>query len=311
MNWKNCWENNIMAKVNIRGGFSDRNKIKIIDTEIQLKDFDQRTRIQLQNMVIMLYKGVYDDAYYRSGSVQNFCKYVIGTIYSEPIDLSTVYDIDAIFEMISQTIQKDDYDDVLTLIEGIIQYWDEYLIETRGYSYYDEYTSKYVKISLFQTVNEYFEREYVGYRFIDGKIISISDSNEVAAIVEALECEYEVVRNHISKANGLLADREHPDYENSIKESISAVEAICEILTGIKGKEATLGKMLKKLEENGVMIHSGLKSAFNTLYGYTSDANGIRHAGDIGGKSSTFEEAKFMLVSCCAFINYLIAVSAD
>ena len=69
--------------------------------------------------------------------------------------------------------------------------------------------------------------------------------------------------------------------------------------------------MLKKLEENGVMIHSGLKSAFNTLYGYTSDANGIRHAGDIGGKSSTFEEAKFMLVSCCAFINYLIAVSAD
>ena len=69
--------------------------------------------------------------------------------------------------------------------------------------------------------------------------------------------------------------------------------------------------MLKKLERNGVEIHGGLKSAFNTLYGYTSDANGIRHAGNIGGPSSTFEEAKFMLVSCSAFINYLIAVSAD
>lgn len=300
-----------MAKVNIRGGFSDRNKIKPINTEIQLKDFDQRTRIQLQNMIGKIYKKIYGNAYHGIDPIQNFCKYVIGIIYSEPIDLHTIYDVDAIFEMISQTIQKDDYDDVLTLIEGIIQYWDEYLIETRGYLYYDKYNSKYVEISLFQIVNEYFEREYVGYRFIDGKIISISDPSEVAAIVEALECKYEVVRNHISKANGLLADREHPDYENSIKESISAVEAICEILTGIKGKEATLGKMLKKLEENGVMIHSGLKSAFNTLYGYTSDANGIRHAGDIGGKSSTFEEAKFMLVSCCAFINYLIAVSAD
>ena len=116
---------------------------------------------------------------------------------------------------------------------------------------------------------------------------------------------------HISKANKLLADREKPDYENSIKESISAVEAICEIITGTKGKEATLGNMLKKLEDNGVAIHKGLKSAFNILYGYTSDANGIRHAGDIGGPFSTFEEAKFMLVACCAFVNYLTAICAD
>lgn len=69
--------------------------------------------------------------------------------------------------------------------------------------------------------------------------------------------------------------------------------------------------MIKKLEDNGVEIHSGLKSAFNILYGYTSDANGIRHAGDIGGPASTFEEAKFMLVSCCAFVNYLMAMSAN
>lgn len=116
---------------------------------------------------------------------------------------------------------------------------------------------------------------------------------------------------HLSKANKFLADRENPDYENSIKESISAVEAICEIITGIKGKEATLGNMLKKLETNGVKIHQGLKTAFNILYGYTSDANGIRHAGDIGGKSSTFEEAKFMLVACSAFVNYLTALAAD
>ena len=88
------------------------------------------------------------------------------------------------------------------------------------------------------------------------------------------------------------------------------MEAICEILTGVKGKEATLGNMLKKIEESGVVIHGALKSAFNILYGYTCDANGIRHAGDIGGPSSTFEEAKFMLVSCSAFINYLIGVSA-
>ena len=134
---------------------------------------------------------------------------------------------------------------------------------------------------------------------------------EVDSINEALECKFKPVYEHLSKASRLLADREKPDYENSIKESISAVEAVCEEMTGITGKEATLGKMLKKLEDNGVEVHAGLKNAFNVLYGYTSDANGIRHAGNIGGPASTFEEAKFMLVSCSAFINYLLAVNAD
>lgn len=155
------------------------------------------------------------------------------------------------------------------------------------------------------------QTEYVGYRFVDSIIIPISDSYEVNTITEALSNKYDPVYEHISKANRLLADREAPDYENSIKESISGVEALCEILTGIKGKEASLGKMIKQLEDNGIQIHGGLKSAFNILYGYTSDANGIRHAGDIGGPNSTFEEAKFMLVACCAFINYLVALSAD
>lgn len=300
-----------MSKVSKRGGFSDRNRIKPENTEIQLKDFDKRTRTKLQNMISQFYKVVYGDEYYANDSVQNFIRYVIGTVYSEPVDSRYTYDDDAIFKTIYKTIQEDDYDDVLTLIEAIIQYWENYLIETRWDSYYSRYGYKYEEFSLYQIANECFEKEYVGYRFVDRIIVPISDQNEITEIEETLGCRYDAVRKHISKANILLADRDNPDYENSIKESISAVEAICEILTGIKGKEATLGKLLKKLEENGVIIHAGLKSAFNTLYGYTSDANGIRHAGDIGGKSSTFEEAKFMLVSCCAFVNYLIAVSAD
>ena len=100
--------------------------------------------------------------------------------------------------------------------------------------------------SLFKIANIYFKQEYVGYRFVDKIIVPISDQNEITEIEEVLECRYAIERNHISKANILLADRENPDYENSIKESISAVEAICEILTGMKGKEARLGDMLIK-----------------------------------------------------------------
>lgn len=301
-----------MAKVSRRGGFSDRNGIKTVNAEIQLKEFDQRTRIQLHNMISLLYKEVYrDELYYYNDHIQDYLRFIVGDIYSESIDVRTKYDDDVVLVMIRQTILQDEYDDVLTLIEAIIQYWDEYLKDTYRQLYYNSYTKTYKSRSIYEEVNSHFARECIGYRFVDGIIVPISDSYEVTALEEALNNRYEPVYQHLSKANKFMADRDKPDYENSIKESISAVEAICEIITGKKGREATLGTMLKKLEENGVEIHPGLKSAFSTLYGYTSDANGIRHAGDIGGKSSTFEEAKFMLVSCSAFINYLTALSAD
>ena len=301
-----------MAKVSRRGGFSDRNGIKTINVEIQLKEFDQRTRIQLKNMISHIYKEVYHgDLYYGKTHIQDYLRFVLGNIYSQGVDVRAKYDDDVVWDMINETILQEEYDDVLTLIEAIIQYWDQYFKDTQAHLYYDYYTETYKNRSIYEEVNDYFTRECVGYRFIDGIIVPISDTYEVNALEEALTNRYEPVYQHLSKANKFLADRDKPDYENSIKESISAVEAICEIITGIKGKEATLGTMLKKLEENGVEIHPALKSAFSILYGYTSDANGIRHAGDIGGKASTFEEAKFMLVSCSAFINYLTALSAD
>jgi len=48
-----------------------------------------------------------------------------------------------------------------------------------------------------------------------------------------------------------------------------------------------------------------MESAFSSLYGYTSDENGIRHGG-IDFKSVPSEDAKYMLISCSAFVNYLI-----
>ena len=103
-----------------------------------------------------------------------------------------------------------------------------------------------------------------------------------------------------------MSDRDKPDYENSIKESITAVEAICSQVDWYNRQTGYTRKYVKKLEDSGLIIHSALKEAFNKIYGYTSDENGIRHGGGIGGINSTFEEARFMLVSCCAFVSYLI-----
>jgi len=57
---------------------------------------------------------------------------------------------------------------------------------------------------------------------------------------------------------------------------------------------------------NRAEIHGALKAGLKRLYGYSSDEDGIRHA-ILDQPNVGFTEAKFMLVSCSAFVNYLIA----
>ena len=297
-----------MIKVSRRGGFSDRQGIKSENMEIQLKDLDIRTRTQIYNLINAEFEFLYNGAGIYNSNIQGFCRYVKAEVFCQQIHAGNIIDVNIVFIEINEVIMNQSYDDVLTLLEAIAVYWNNKFQEIYDYYKY-ELDPQYINI--FEKCNQLFEREYVGYRFIGGLISPISNEIEMDTIQESLDSEYSAVTSHITKAHSLLANREHPDYENSIKESISSVEAMCGIVTGVRGKEATLGNMLKKLEQRGVVIHSALKSAFNILYGYTSDANGIRHAGDIGGKASTFEEAKFMLISCCAFINYLKGIMAD
>lgn len=292
-----------MLKVNRRNGFSDRNGIDPINTNIQLDDFDVRTRNRLINLVNSLYNNVFSGDGFPSERKEGFLRFLFDNVYAIQIKFNPFNIEKETFSLINETILNDKVDAVLTLIEAIAQYMDDYLTHSLGQRYVNEIGCT----KIYKFFNDLFECEYVGYRFIGDTISPISNELEVEEIRTALKNPFEAVREHVSKANYFLSNRKNPDYENSIKESISAVEAVCQEL--METKKTTLGKMLKHIEDCGVNIHFAMKEAFGKLYGYTSDANGIRHAGDIGGPSSTFEEAKFMLVSCSAFINYLIGVS--
>lgn len=153
--------------------------------------------------------------------------------------------------------------------------------------------------------NSILEQEKSGYRLINGFIAPIVAESEIECIEEASHTQFPAVNTHFEKALQLYSNRKNPDYENSIKESISAVEAVCCKITEMTGGQATLGKALKKLESRGVVIHGALKDAFEKLYGYTSNADGIRHGG-IDFQKAPAEDAKYMLISCSAFVNYLL-----
>lgn len=65
------------------------------------------------------------------------------------------------------------------------------------------------------------------------------------------------------------------DWAGSIRESIHAVESVARIIDPQASQ--TLGPALTSIEKQGT-LHPTLKNAFNKLYGYTSNEQGIRHA---------------------------------
>ena len=278
----------IIHEVRLRGGFSDRMGISLENIEPQLKKLDDRTRTALINAINLLWSAASKTLEHNEQNT--ILTKILSNAYLQQVKYNCMYRDEDILLIVSKTIENDDYDAVLTIIE----YFAQLLIEQKALEKSKE--------DIIDCLNSIFEKEFVGYRFVNERITPITDNIEVNEIEDAINTPYEQIKSHLRKSIELLSDRDNPDYENSIKESISAVECMC---STIIGKATTLKDALKKLESTGLNIHPSMKTAFEKLYGYTSDGTGIRHSGQLGGPKSTFEEAKFMLVSCCAFVNYL------
>lgn len=186
----------------------------------------------------------------------------------------------------------------------------KYVMEAKEWYVIFDFIERYFMNSEKETVekmrtvfNRILEEEVSGYRIMGKLVVPIVSEHELKSLEEAANIPYDSARAHIRKAVDSFSNRKAPDYENTIKDSISAVEAMCCIIT--ENPKATLGEALKKLESKGVKLHKALQSAMSSLYGYTSDEGGIRHGSiDFAGASS--EDAKYMLISCSAFVNYLI-----
>lgn len=161
--------------------------------------------------------------------------------------------------------------------------------------------SQQIKEKFKSKINSVLEFEMSGYRFIDDCIAPIVDEIEIKEIEDVFASKYDSVKVHLAKALEHLSDRENPDYQNSIKESITAVETIAKIITG---KNTDLASCLKQINLD---LNKQFITGMNNIYGWTCKEDGIRHGHTGEELKTSFDEAKYMLVSCSAFINYLIS----
>lgn len=271
--------------------FSEKYGFKPKKTIFQLEDMDDDLRNGLWNALHFYYWHEADQSYYLNSNSNKRLYWLFMRLwdahYKWPVDA-----IPNIWERAYKVIRE----------RFFSCHWNE------AYDFVQFIANNYIGDSVNENFkekcNDILKRELSGYRFIGGSITPITAEEEIAEITEALESKTSLrpVKIHLNTALELFSNRTSPDYRNSIKESISAVEAICRL---IAGSDATLGKALDVIQEKGkIDLHGALKSAFDKLYGYTSDEDGIRHS-MLEEPILDFEDAKFMLVSCSAFVNYL------
>lgn len=269
--------------------FSERYRYKPVREIIQKESMDDELKNSLWSIFYeYIWKrvehGRNQSAYTQNSNIHSLIKSYWLNIFKKPIDTIPKLTSDSIKNIRDYFFQCE-WHDVYSMIEETLEHYPYQRISNKD--------------SFIISMNNMLIRENSAYQ-----ITEITSEQEIQSIEEALEntSPYSGVQQHLNQALKLMSDRQNPDYRNSMKESISAVEGICRIISG--DKNDTFKKAIAKIETK-YQLHSSLKEGFNKLYTYTSDGDGIRHA-MLEESNLTYIDAKFMLVACTNFINYLI-----
>jgi hypothetical protein len=264
--------------------FSERMGYVSPRTELQIESMDKELRTGLWNIFYDFFRDLFEDpdSY---DTFHRFIRKLWMDFYNLPLQEMPL-DQDMALRLVCNRYNKGSWNEVYDFVE---------------------YVAKPARGTVFiKRCNSTLEKYASGYRFVGEFITPITNDSEITSIEETLDQSVELglegVKNHIQSALSMLSDRKEPDYRNSIKESISAVESICKLI--VDKPKTTLSKALNTIE-NKIEIHPALKKGFAFIYNYTSDEEGIRHA-MMDDNECDFEDAKYMLVSCSAFVNYLI-----
>lgn len=274
--------------------FSERYGYKNVREIVQIDSMDEPLRNALWSLLkifvwdnVHASTGMYRGYYLSSHSnkeIETLCNRLWFGYFKKPLD-QLDDDWNKVYAQLRRHFFEFEWYEVYDFIEFVANNYDRYQF----------------KDNFIEACNRSLEKEVSAYRFVDDLIARITEQQEVEEIEQALSEARGPEQTHLRRALELLSSRESPDYRNSIKESISAVESLAATMTG--ADKGTLGQLIKKLEDK-VGLHPALKTAFSSLYGYTSDEGGIRHA-LMEAESIRFEDAKFFLVVCSAFINFV------
>lgn len=173
-----------------------------------------------------------------------------------------------------------------------------------------------VQLHIEAELTRIFEEEHFGYEFTQGVVRRRGRSHsrdQVAKVEPTLgDPRLNSARTHYKKALEYFENRSRPDYENTVKEAVCAVEAAAKSLFPELNAK-TLGEVLKRIEGLGVgQVPKPLAVTLSGVYGFRNAGEGVSHGGADGGKV-TPAIAEYILAIAASQIIFLyeVARSAD
>lgn len=158
-------------------------------------------------------------------------------------------------------------------------------------------------------VNRLFEKHLVAWRLNSSGSFEMALpkdlSERIDAAVGQLNDEFQPARVHYLKAKQYILGTTK-DTENSIKESISALESVCRVLYP---KASTLGKALAQMKSEG-HYPPRLISVFEKFYEYCNDEPAVRHGARVASRAHALD-AELALHLSAAFIRYTLEVKRN
>ncbi|WOK08211.1 hypothetical protein RT717_06125 [Imperialibacter roseus] len=271
--------------------FDKRNGFEPTNMPFQIDNIDWQLRIDLWNaFFVIIYKQIDSVEPYKTGPYIKFHQLIWARYLRKPLDDFPEEDED--FKLIIRKyIENQKWFKVYSFFEFVLRNASE--------------DNTYDIESLKDLINEALRENNSGYSLLETNFIPIINENELEELINLKKStnnsRLKLIENHLDASIEMISKKPKPDCRNSIKESISMVEAVSRM---IEPSTQTLGKALSKLEQNQ-KISPELKAGFEKLYAFTNGKNGIRHA-LMDDESIEIEDARFFLISCSAFTNYLI-----
>ena len=200
--------------------FSERIGKKTPRTSIQLDSIDMELRNSLWNIIsAFLIEPMEQRQWLRDSGFKNFVEHLWFSFFKEPTD-----HISGISQHVTSQLRK-------RFFEG------DYLYV---YDFIDFLASSddpnFKKKRFIEAINFVLKRELSGYRLVNDQLVPITSEGEILEIEKAFQSTsvrgLNGVSIHLAEALSKLSDKRNPDYRNSIKESISALESLCKSVTG-------------------------------------------------------------------------------
>lgn len=271
--------------------FSQRNGYTPARDAIQVEGLDDESRMVLWNRLAQASEGLWKT--WGIDAAEDAMRRVWADVLGRPRDEYRDSSRSTLPGLKSRILQGEWFE-ALDALEGFAQALDT------------EAPRSNIGTVIARALNDEFERLVVGYRFVGLQITPIDSEVALGAVEQALSSPGGAARHHLERALELMSNRQAPDYPNSIKESISAVESAIRVATG----EAKFSDGVKGLEAKGIAVHPALKRAWLAMYGWASDEDGIRHGGRTPPEVNQ-ALAKYVLVTSSAFVSYLLEVGTS